>query len=107
MALMSEAFHRRRFTDHAPLPGPVNPLFLCGHDAANCDCLEEGTLLHGNHDIESSSWWNGAARNENATFTAFFLLGAIGLGLAVHAKHESNPTHFTTDSLTAVSATRD
>lgn len=99
----SPTFHRRRFTDHAPLPGPVNPYAFCLHDDPYCmECANEGTILHSNRDIESRS-----ARNENTTFTTFFLLGAIGLGLAVHAKHESNPTHFTTDRLAAVSATRD
>lgn len=103
---MSAVFLRRQHTPHAPLPVPLNPMMCCTHGTPACNrCVPEGTLLFRNHDVEASSWWNGAARNENATFSAFFLLGAIGLALSVHAKQHDNPTHYTTDYL-RTSATR-
>lgn len=101
----SPAFNRRRFTDHASLPGPVNPLFLCGHDAASCSCIKEGTILHNNHDIEFNSWADAEPTPQTATLQAFFIAGLFAFGLGIHAKHESNPNRFTTE-ITRTSATR-
>lgn len=103
----SSTFNRRRFTDHEPLPKPVNPLFLRGHDAASCSCIKGGTILHNNHDIEFSSWVDAEPTPQTAALQALFIAGLFAFGLGVHAKHESNPNHFTTDRLAAVSATRD
>lgn len=104
----SPTFTSRRFTDHAPLPKLVNPLLACTHRTGYCSkCLTEGTVIHNNHDIEFSSWTDAEPTPQTATLQAFFIAGLFAFGLGVHAKHESNPNHFTTDRLAAVSATRD
>lgn len=46
------------------------------------------------------------AVSERRHLAVFCLLAAVAMGLAVHAKRDSNPSQFTTDRLTAVSATR-
>lgn len=97
---------RRRFTDHAHLPEPVNPLFVCGHDAVSCGCLKEGTILHNNHDIEFSSWVDAEPTPQTATLQAFFIAGLFAFGLGVHAKHESNPSHFQPQYPTSSAAIR-
>lgn len=104
----SPTFHRRRFTDHAPLPGPVNPYAFCQHADPYCiECAPEGTLLLSNHDTESRSWWVGAPRDERKTFRAFCLIGALGLAMGVQAKLRDNPSHFIADAPAASAATRD
>lgn len=101
-------FNRRRFTDHAPLPGPVNPYAFCLHDDPYCtECANEGTILHSNHDIESRAWGLRTSSGKDVTGAAFFTLSVFALALGVATKHRDNPTHFTTDRLAAVSATRD
>lgn len=99
---------RRHFTDHAPLPKPVNPLLACTHRTGYCSqCLAEGTVIHNNHDIELSSWVDAEPTPQTATLQAFFIAGLFAFGLGIHAKHESNPSHFTTDRIVASSASRD
>ncbi|MGS1076686.1 hypothetical protein [Pseudoxanthomonas beigongshangi] len=86
---------RRHFTNHAPLPAPVNPLLACTHRTGYCSqCLTEGTVIHNNHDIESSSWVDVEPTPQTATLQAFFIAGLFAFGLGIHAKHESNPSHF-------------
>lgn len=106
--MMTQPNLRRRFADHAPLPAPVNPLLACTHRTGYCSqCLTEGTVIHNNHDIEFSSWTDEAPTPQTATLQAFFIAGLFAFGLGIHAKHESNPTNFTTDRISASSASRD
>lgn len=99
---------RRHFTNHAPLPAPVNPYAFCLHDDPYCiECANEGTILHGNHDIESRAWGLRTPSGNDVTGAAFFTLAFFAIALGIHAKHESNPTHFTTDRIAASSASRD